>query len=163
MDSLKVHFQAWKVRNTTYIMCLRCKIEIFFSTWHSKFSSDVKETLAFHKFCIWVQFLGVNQYLCNVDYLNLLENQLGKVLLVKIVDSFRADTSNSKIRMLVDNISNLFNKIELQGPFKVEQKLCIQEFQISASNVGNSTTWLVFALFTKKGKRCNIQFLLKIR
>jgi hypothetical protein len=79
--------------------------------------------MAFCKFCIWVQFLGINQYLRNVDYLNLLENQLGKVLLVKIVDFFKANTSNPKIKMLVHNISNLLSKIELLRPFKIEHKI----------------------------------------
>lgn len=41
-------------------MCLKCEVEVFFSIWHPDYLSDVEKTLAFLKFPIWVQFLGVH-------------------------------------------------------------------------------------------------------
>jgi hypothetical protein len=82
-----------------------------FSTWHPIFSSNNEESVVLLQYPLWVQFLGLSQFLRNETCLRIIATKVGKVLQVELSNTYLSNTASPWVRLLVGDIKNIPEKI----------------------------------------------------
>lgn len=106
---------------------LKCEAAaIFFASWRPHFDSREPQAIAQLDCPVWVQVVGLCQVLREEAFLRTLGEQLGQVISIDTSDAYRAKLLGPWIRLLVQDLNNLPQKIvipRLDGEGEVEYEL----------------------------------------
>jgi hypothetical protein len=86
-------------------------MNVMFSTWHVIFSLNNEESIVLLQYPLWVQFLGLSQYLKNETCFRIIVGKIGKVLQVKLSNTYLSNIASPWVRLLVGDIENILEKI----------------------------------------------------
>lgn len=90
--------------------------EISFSSWIPHFSLESIETTREVKHPIWMQLLGLNQFLRQEEFLRAVASQIGEVIHIEETESYKGKTAGPRIRTLVQDVTSLPSEVTLVGP-----------------------------------------------
>lgn len=90
--------------------------EMSFSPWIPHFSPESIEATRALKHPVWMQLLGLNRFLRQEEFLRAVASQIGEVLFIEDVDSYKGKTAGPRIRTLVQDVTALPEEVSLVGP-----------------------------------------------
>lgn len=88
--------------------------EVTFSPWNARFSPDCPGGTKLLEYPVWLQFLGLSEYLRNPTCLKILAGKYGRVLFVEESENYAAKTAGLRTKILISDSSKITDRIRLR-------------------------------------------------